>query len=173
GFCISTRSSRRRVLMLTTAGFRARVSSTQFAAGTAAAGATGTGRSLHSGAAVFVWPRCGARATRPRTAAATAPSQAARYRSASRRMSDLLLELSVGGLRSRPLPGGFQLLAGDRREGAAASQVHRDPVFARHAVHVTRAAEGVGEEEPDRGRAGRQVGGPAHVLDRFRHAPCV
>ncbi len=112
---------------------------------------------------MVVWPRCGASATSPTTAAATTPSQAARYRSVSRCMNDLLLESWLVVYGAARFPGGLQMLAGDRREGAAPSQVHRGPVLALHAVHVTRAPEGVGEKQPDRGRAGRHVGGPAQM----------
>ena len=65
------------------------------------------------------------------------------------------------------------MLAGDRREGAAWSQVHCVPVLALHPVHVTRAPERVGEEESDLGRVGRHVGGPAKMDDGLRHASLV
>ncbi len=79
GLCICTPSSTRLVLMLTTAGLSALVSSTQFGAGTVAAAGADTARSVHSwpGAA---WPtdRCGAMATRATTALTTTAMPAVR-----------------------------------------------------------------------------------------------
>src|ERR1700732_2724356 len=79
GLCIDVPSCTRLVLMLTTAGLSARVSATQLGAGTVAAAVTATGRSLQIGAgAALVNPRCGARATRPTTAATISAVQAVR-----------------------------------------------------------------------------------------------
>src|SRR3984893_15977402 len=79
GLCIDVPSWTRLVLMLTTAGLRDRVSSTQLDAGTVAAAVTDTGRALQIGAgAEPVNPRSGARAPRPTTAATISAVQAAR-----------------------------------------------------------------------------------------------
>src|SRR5579864_3619554 len=86
GLCIVP-SWTRLVLMLTTAGLRARVSATQFGCGTVATADIETGFSLQIGAgAALVNPRCGARATRPTTAVTTTASHAVRYRIVSRYM---------------------------------------------------------------------------------------
>src|SRR6188508_2212300 len=146
--------------MFTTAGFRVLARSTQLGAGTVGLGLTATVRSLHSGVVVLVNPRCGARPTMAATAATTTAAAAARYRVVNRFItrspcSELARGVARGsGDRSGSWPSlrGLQLLMGDGAEGAAPSQVHRDPVLLLHAFHVPRPPQGVGEQEPDVGR---------------------